>query len=143
MFALGCVQSLSCHTDRCPTGVATQDPQRQKALVVPDKAERVRRFHDSTLAALAELIAAAGISHPGQLRRSHIMKRLSPTKVCSFAEIYPEVTLGEMVTGTADPYYADIWARSDANSFLPRETFGPAQSLLHAIASGSALAEPV
>jgi glutamate synthase domain-containing protein 2 len=28
MFALGCIQSLSCHTDRCPTGVTTQDPSR-------------------------------------------------------------------------------------------------------------------
>src|SRR3546814_9252512 len=45
MFALGCVQSRSCHTDRCPTGVATQDKARQRALVVPDKAERVRNFH--------------------------------------------------------------------------------------------------
>jgi glutamate synthase domain-containing protein 2 len=41
MFALGCIQSQSCHTDRCPTGVATQDKQRQRALVVPDKTERV------------------------------------------------------------------------------------------------------
>ena len=34
MFALGCIQSLSCHTDRCPTGVATQDKTRARALVV-------------------------------------------------------------------------------------------------------------
>ncbi len=31
MFALGCIQSLSCHTDRCPTGVTTQDPSRATA----------------------------------------------------------------------------------------------------------------
>ena len=37
MFALGCIQSLSCHTDRCPTGVTTQDPTRNRALYVPDK----------------------------------------------------------------------------------------------------------
>jgi glutamate synthase domain-containing protein 2 len=122
MFALGCVQSLSCHTDRCPTGVATQNPRRQKALIVPDKAERVRRFHDSTLAALAELIAAAGLTHPRQLRRSTIMKRLSPFKLCSLAEIYPELAPGEILAGARDPLYADVWARSDANSFQPRET---------------------
>ena len=39
MFALGCIQSLSCHTDRCPTGVATQDKTRSRALVVEDKTE--------------------------------------------------------------------------------------------------------
>ncbi|HYM03900.1 MAG TPA: FMN-binding glutamate synthase family protein, partial [Stellaceae bacterium] len=63
MFALGCIQSQSCHTDRCPTGVATQDPLRQYALVVPDKAERVRMFHHSTLKALGELVGAAGLGH--------------------------------------------------------------------------------
>jgi glutamate synthase domain-containing protein 2 len=62
MFALGCIQSQSCHTDRCPTGVATQDPQRQRALVVDDKIARVAHFHQNTMKALAELIAAAGLN---------------------------------------------------------------------------------
>jgi glutamate synthase domain-containing protein 2 len=61
MFALGCIQSQSCHTSQCPTGVATQDPLRQRALVVPDKAERVHLFHKNTLKALKELLAAAGL----------------------------------------------------------------------------------
>ncbi|MFX8961257.1 glutamate synthase-related protein, partial [Acinetobacter baumannii] len=63
MFALGCIQSLSCHTDRCPTGVTTQDPTRSRALVVPDKTMRVYNYHRATLHALAELIAASGLSH--------------------------------------------------------------------------------
>ena len=63
MFALGCIQSQSCHTDRCPVGVATQDPLRQRALVVPDKAQRVAQFHRTTLAALAEM---------GQIGRAHV-----------------------------------------------------------------------
>ncbi|CAI3791984.1 hypothetical protein GLGCALEP_00313 [Pseudomonas sp. MM221] len=64
MFAIGCIQSQSCHTNKCPTGVATQDPLRQRALVVPDKAERVASFHRNTLHALAEMLAAAGLEHP-------------------------------------------------------------------------------
>ena len=80
MFALGCVQAQSCHTDRCPTGVATQNPRRQRALVVPDKAERVRRFHDNTLAALAELIGAAGLRHPKDLTPMHLLKRCRRTR---------------------------------------------------------------
>ena len=44
MFALGCIQSMHCHTNTCPTGVATQDPSRQNALVVPEKAERGAQF---------------------------------------------------------------------------------------------------
>lgn len=45
MFAVGCIQAQSCHTNQCPVGVATQDKDRQKALHVPTKAERVFNFH--------------------------------------------------------------------------------------------------
>ncbi len=75
MFALGCIQSQTCHTGACPTGVATQDPDRQKALVVGDKSERVWRFHQNTLHALKELVQAAGLTHPGQISPSHIVRR--------------------------------------------------------------------
>jgi len=75
MFALGCIQSRSCHTDHCPTGVATQDAVRQRALVVTDKAERVYHFHANTLHALAELLGAAGLEQPGSVRPQHIMRR--------------------------------------------------------------------
>ena len=75
MFSLGCIQSLSCHTDRCPTGVTTQDPIRNRALVVPHKIERVYNYHHATLHALAELLAAAGLEHPQQLRPIHFSQR--------------------------------------------------------------------
>jgi len=69
MFALGCVQSLQCHTNRCPTGIATQDVSRQRGLHVPDKAERVASFHRHTVEALAEVVAAAGLN---QIGRAHV-----------------------------------------------------------------------
>lgn len=61
MFAVGCIQSRSCHTNTCPTGVATQDPYRQKALDVPSKAERVANYHKNTLKSLASIVAAVGL----------------------------------------------------------------------------------
>jgi glutamate synthase domain-containing protein 2 len=60
MFAVGCIQSQQCHTDRCPTGVATQDPIRQRGVVLSDKSARVASFHKETVKALGELVAAAG-----------------------------------------------------------------------------------
>ena len=74
MFAVGCIQSRSCHTNRCPTGVATQDQLRQRALVVADKAPRVANFHKNTLRALAELLGSAGLSHP----RTHALALADP-----------------------------------------------------------------
>ena len=67
MFAIGCIQAQSCHTNNCPVGVATQDPLRQRALVVSDKARRVANFHRNTLEALGGVIGAVGLTHPGDL----------------------------------------------------------------------------
>ncbi|CAD5373141.1 Ferredoxin-dependent glutamate synthase [Rubrivivax sp. A210] len=81
MFALGCLQAQTCHSGHCPTGVTTQDPARQRALVVPDKIERVWRFHDNTLRALKELVQAAGLTHPDQITAAHIVRRVGDSDV--------------------------------------------------------------
>ena len=88
MFAIGCIQSQSCHTNKCPTGVATQDPLRQRALVVPDKAERVRNFHRNTLKGLAEMLAAAGLEHPSQLEAKHLVRRITDTEIRLFSQLH-------------------------------------------------------
>jgi glutamate synthase domain-containing protein 2 len=121
MFALGCIQSQSCHTDRCPTGVATQDPARQRALVVEDKATRVANFHRNTLTALAEVIGAAGLSHPEELVADHLIRRISPTETKSAADLYPTCAPGTLLnSGRIDePTIARWWDRVSADSFLP------------------------
>jgi glutamate synthase domain-containing protein 2 len=119
MFSLGCIQSLSCHTDRCPTGITTQDPTRMRALVVPRKAERVHQFHAATLHALGELVAAAGLSHPADFRCAHFQRRISAREIKSFTEIYPPMAEGELLSGTADPRFATAWRLASAESFQP------------------------
>ena len=94
MFSLGCIQSLSCHTDRCPTGVSTQDPARSRALVVEDKTARVFNFHRAMLHSLAEITAAAGLEHPDDFRPEHFSRRVSEREVLSFAELYPAAAEG-------------------------------------------------
>jgi hypothetical protein len=81
MFALGCIQAQSCHTGSCPTGVTTQDPLRQRALVVPTKTERVLRFHQGTMQALKELVQAAGLQHPREITAGHIVRRTATQEV--------------------------------------------------------------
>jgi len=121
MFALGCIQSQSCHTDRCPTGVATQDPLRQKALVVPDKAERVMHFHDNTLKALSELIAAAGLTHPDQLRPHHIVRRVSANQVRLVSSLLPYLDDGQLLDpeqlSRLPEVYSRYWPIAQAESF--------------------------
>ncbi len=118
MFAVGCIQAQSCHTGACPTGVATQDPLRQRAIVVPDKAERVTNFHRNTLHALAELVAAAGLSHPSELRPNHFLRRASSDRVISLAEQYEQLAPGQLTADPASsPRFGEAWAVSSADSF--------------------------
>jgi glutamate synthase domain-containing protein 2 len=122
MFALGCIQSLSCHTDRCPTGVATQDPTRWQHLDVPDKATRVFNFHQNTLKALRDLLAAAGLDHPGQLGPEHILRRVSPTEVRSLAALYHFLEPGELLLRVPDhAVFKAFWAEARSDSFSPPE----------------------
>ena len=120
MFAIGCIQSQSCHTNKCPTGVATQDPLRQRALVVADKAARVHNFHRSTLKALAEMLAAAGLEHPAQLEPRHLVRRISTTEIKLFSQLHvflkPGELLGEPIEGE---FYARMWKMARADSFEP------------------------
>jgi glutamate synthase domain-containing protein 2 len=97
MFALGCIQAQTCHTGHCPTGVTTQDPWRQRALVVPDKLERVYSFHHHTLQALRELVQAAGLMHPGDITASHIVRRCSGHEVKLLSNLLPFVAPGAVL----------------------------------------------
>lgn len=117
MFAIGCIQSQSCHTDQCPVGVATQDPLRQRALVIGDKAERVKNFHAHTLEALAEVIGAAGLRHPSDLRPALLHRRISPTETKNFAELYPVMKDRALIDGTADVSLRDHWQAVRADHF--------------------------
>ena len=119
MFALGCIQSQTCHTDRCPTGVATQDPMRWKSLDTDDKGTRVHRFHANTLRALKELIEAAGLDHPGELGPEHIIRRISSTKVRSIAGLYPHVRHGELLNGSMPGHivFERFWNASRPDTF--------------------------
>jgi len=118
MFAIGCIQSQSCHTNKCPTGVATQDPLRQRALVVPDKAERVYHFHRNTLKGLAEMIAAAGIQHPSQLEAKHLVRRVTATEIRLFSHLHYFLKPGELLSGNIEgEFYERIWRMARSDSF--------------------------
>ena len=122
MFALGCLQAQTCHTGHCPTGVTTQDPLRQRALVVGDKAERVYNFHQQTLHALKELVQAAGVAHPGDITAHHIVRRGSDQKVQSLAQALltqmPDRALLESDLQALPTIFQQTWPQASAESFL-------------------------
>ncbi|BCW87798.1 hypothetical protein sos41_09290 [Alphaproteobacteria bacterium SO-S41] len=120
MFAVGCVQSRSCNTNKCPTGVATQDQLRQRALVVPDKAERVASFHRNTVKALSDMLAAAGLDEPSDLGPHHIVRRINANEVRLYSKIFPFLQPGELLGGNcSNSFYASLWDMARAESFDP------------------------
>ncbi len=118
MFALGCIQAQTCHTGMCPTGVSTQDPQRERALVVPTKANRVHLYHENTLKALKELVQAAGLTHPGAITASHIVRRCNDHQVKLLANLLSFVRPGELLSGEMPHNVFKLyWPMASAHSF--------------------------
>ena len=121
MFALGCIMAQTCHTGHCPTGVTTQSWLRQRALHPGDKAERVYHFHRNTLKALAELVGAAGLAHPRELKPHHIVRRISQNEVRLVSNIIKFVKPGDLLDNklSSHPVYETFWKMADARSFKP------------------------
>ncbi len=129
MFAIGCIQAQTCHTGRCPTGVTTQDPKRQQALVVADKSVRVANYHANTLKALGELLGAAGLTHPNQLRPHHIARRIANGEVRVLSALFPDLEKGELLEGRfRNTIFRTAWPMAQAESFEPLYSLSAALS---------------
>ncbi len=121
MMTVGCIQAQTCHSGRCPTGVTTQDPVRQRALVVPDKAPRVAQYHANTLHALKELLQAAGLTHPDDVTVHHIVRRIDDAEVRLLSSLMPQMEPNAILHDLAHlpNVFRLYWPLADAHSFLP------------------------
>lgn len=119
MMSLGCVQSLVCNTNHCPTGVATQDPTLAKGLVVTDKRLRVQGFHAETIEHVNEIVAAAGLRSPRELNRTHVYRRIDQRKVCRYDQLFEYTDVGSLLQAPFPSRFEQQMAESDAGSFLP------------------------
>ena len=119
MFAVGCIQSRACHTNKCPTGVATQDPYRQRALHIPDKAQRVYNFHKNTLKSLAAIVGAVGLKHPKDLQAYHIARRLENGQIKLLSKFYYFTEPGVLLNLSArSDVFNQMWVMANPDSFL-------------------------
>jgi glutamate synthase domain-containing protein 2 len=117
MFALGCIQALRCNSNQCPTGVATQDPELVHGLVVEDKSVRVARFQKETVKSFFEVLGAAGLRHPRDLKPWYVMRRVSPEETRSYATIYPQVEQGALIASPPTGILANVWEAASADRF--------------------------
>jgi glutamate synthase domain-containing protein 2 len=118
MFAIGCIQALTCNNNTCPTGIATQNDELQKGLVVEDKKIRVANYHKQVVGNAVELMAAAGISHPDDVGRNVVHRRVNATTIETYEETYPELETGCLLhEGHIPEKYKRDMQRASANKF--------------------------
>ena len=116
MFALGCIQAMKCNTNRCPTGVATQDQGLARALYVPDKIDRVANFQRSTVASAAQIVASMGLDGFDQLEPSMLNRRIEGQRTRTYAEIYDWLMPGELLEDPPESWLSD-WIEASAEEF--------------------------
>lgn len=118
MMALGCIQALLCNTNKCPTGITTQDPKLTIGLVVKDKKVRVAEYHEKTIKNYVELLGASGLDETKNLTRSHIYRRISLNEMITYEELFPSIEPGSMMDESGIPLkYKLDFANADKESW--------------------------
>ena len=115
MMAVGCIQTLRCHSNDCPVGVATQNARLMGGLDIDDKSKRIAGYHSKTVKAFGHLIRAAGLEHPSQIGPQHVQRRIDETTIASLSRFYDQLTEGVLIEagGEAAP---EQWQRYLAQS---------------------------
>ncbi len=119
MLALGCVHSLICNNNHCPSGVATQNPRLYRGLDVTDKAQRVAQFHAKTVSATAEIIASAGLHHTSELNRTHIYRRISQNEKLRYDQLFPYVESCSFLADAIPESFALYMQEASSKQFMP------------------------
>jgi len=123
MLALGCIQSLECNKNKCPTGIATQNPKFTSGLVVADKKQRVANYHHETIKSVRELLAASGLDKTHKLNRSHIHRRVSETQTLRYDQVFPYIVTGSLLQEPYPKQYEQEMKEATANSFMAKKCF--------------------
>tara|TARA_B100001093_G_scaffold356938_1_gene341535 strand:+ start:3061 stop:4542 length:1482 start_codon:yes stop_codon:yes gene_type:complete len=117
LFAIGCVQSVSCNTNKCPTGVATTKKSRAYAIKLKRKSQQVANFHRNTIHSFLEMLGAMGVHHPEELNAHliHIREPNGKSTTCDY--FYNFIEPGNFLSKDIHPFYKEYWEKSDASSF--------------------------
>ncbi|WP_257964379.1 FMN-binding glutamate synthase family protein [Corynebacterium coyleae] len=118
MMAVGCIQAQRCHTGECPTGVATQDPRRNRAVVVKDKSQAVYNYQKTTVNTAVRLMASMGVTDPADLTPEMLRRNISPTESRSYASIYEWLRPGQLLEDPPSSWTAD-WKAASPDTFRP------------------------
>lgn len=117
LFSIGCIQARRCNTNECPTGIATQDPNRIRAIIPEIKSEHVNNYHKVTIESFLELMGAMGVDHPSKLTPEHVQKRTDYIHSKTYAELYPFLNDGDLLKEQLPQAYEADWLKADSSTF--------------------------
>ncbi|MEV7950669.1 FMN-binding glutamate synthase family protein [Streptomyces rubiginosohelvolus] len=72
MLSIGCIQAQKCHTDKCPTGIATQNPWLARGIDASSKGERAAMYLRTLRKDLLKVSGAVGVLHPSLITPTDI-----------------------------------------------------------------------
>lgn len=110
MLALGCIQSRHCNTNMCPTGIATQDPARSKAINVEQKSQRIKNFHHNTLESFYELVGSMGLDDPAKLMPQMVKRRSPYGLLMSVSSLIEPLAPNALIDDSADRLVDEVWS---------------------------------
>lgn len=117
LFTVGCIQSLKCNTNECPTGVATQDVSRANAIVPDLKRHHVFNYHKNTIKSFREMLGAMGLSTVDALTPAHVFHRLTDNQTVSYAELYPYLSKGQLLSDATPEALKADWDNASSERF--------------------------
>lgn len=123
MMALGCIQSRHCNTNHCPTGIATQDPARSKALNIHDKSLRVKNFHHNTLKSFYELVGSMGLTDPAHLTPQMIKRRSPYGLLMSTGSLIKPLETDSLIENKCDDAWSNWWESCSAEQFYVEDRY--------------------
>jgi len=109
LFSLGCIQALQCNTNKCPTGITTQNPELVKGLVVEEKWQRVYLYHRRTVQNMADVVGATGVENPTHVRREVMIRQVGQDLRKSYLQLYPRETPGSLLVDKGRQINQDYW----------------------------------
>lgn len=117
MFSIGCIQALKCHENTCPTGVTSQDPARQKAIVPEHKSDHVHRFHDATIKSFLDLTGAMGCTSPKELGPHLVYHRITEGHSLDYTKVFHYIEAGNLLSDNVHHFYKKHWEAASAEHF--------------------------
>lgn len=109
MMSLGCIQALKCNTNKCPTGIATQNKKLMFGLDPEEKAARVYHYHKKTMESASDIVGIIGHESFAEMSPKDIMRRVKQGEVATLAECFPEVKPGALLKGDAPERLQHVW----------------------------------